>query len=117
MFQQRLDELVAQTGADFAIFCDFEGESIALSSRKLDEFNVRLIGAQLGIWTTQLERVHRDLGMGERAQIVCELPSSYLLVEALRQSYYLVLRLPRSSLVGPARFRLRAVGEKFSAEL
>ncbi len=117
MFQQSLDELIAQTGADFAVFCDFGGESIALSSRRMSDFDVRLIGAQLGVWALQLERVHRDLGMGARAQIICELASSTLLIETLPETYYLVLGLPHSSLVGPARWRLRAVAERFSAEL
>lgn len=117
MFQQALDELVTQTGADFAVFCDYEGEFIALSAREADTFFVRLVGAQLGACTTALQRVNVEYGLGERAQVTCELPAGFLLVEALPDHYYIVLQLPKSRLLGSARWRLRAVGERFSREL
>ena len=117
MFQQALDELLAQTGADFAIFCDYEGEFIALSSREADAFTVRLTAAQCGAWTVGLQCAHGLYGLGERAQVLCEFPTSFILIEALRGHYYIVLKLPKSALVGRARWRLRAVGERFSAEL
>lgn len=117
MFQQALDELLAQTGADFAVFCDYEGEFIALSARQADAFSVRLVGAQLGAWTALLQRVNVEYGLGERAQVSCELPKGYLLLEALPAQYYVVLQIPSSSLLGLARRHLKQVGERFAREL
>ncbi len=117
MFQQALDDLLAQTSADFAVFCDYEGEFIALSAHKADSFTVRLVGAQLGAWITALQQVHVEYGLGERAQVACVLPEGFLLVEALPAHYYIVLRLPKASLLGVAQRRLRQVGERFAREL
>lgn len=113
MFVQALEDLVARTGAEYAVFCDYEGEAIALASRQLDPFEVRLVGAQVGAAVFALLDLTGDGG----AALSCVVDQRSLLIEALPGKYYLLLSLPRGALEPVARRSLREVARRFRSEL
>ena len=117
MFAEALQTLLRETEAEFAIFCDYEGEVIGLASNGLDDFDVRLAGAQVAAVTIALQKLVSATGQSDRLGVLCATERGTTLVEALPGHYYVVLSVPRPGLVPFARRRLAAVAELFRAEL
>lgn len=112
-----MQELVAQTDAELAIFCDDEGESIALAGPGLDPYDVRVLGAHHAAHVLGAQRAARRAGESERLSIGCVADHRVLLVEALPGGYYVLLALRPDRVWPRARPLLRAVAERFAAEL
>ncbi len=117
MFEAALTELVAQTEGELAIFCDYEGESIALAGPERDPFDVRVLGATHAAHVHELQRVARASGQSERLSLTCVADHRVLLLEALPGGYYLVLALAPARVWPKARHLLQAVADRFAAEL
>jgi hypothetical protein len=117
MFDQALQQLIWETGADLAVFCDFEGESIAFASNGIEDYDVRVIGAQLGSVVVGLQSALVRNGVSDRAGLSLVSESCVILIEALPGNYYLVVRLRPYSLWSYARQRLQEVATRFFAEI
>ena len=118
MFDEALNELVARTKGRFAIFCDYEGESIALASGDgRDAYDIRVVGAELGALVLDLQRRAQEHGESERLSLVCEASGMTMLVEALGGRYYLLLAVPAGAAWAVARRHLQAVAARFAEEL
>ena len=117
MFSEALQRFVEETGAQLAIFCDYEGEAIGQASAGPDDFEVKLTGAQLGAVTAELQRLARAYGQEERASYSFATGTTTLLVEALPGNYYLVAAVADAARVPCARWHLAAVARRFEAEL
>ena len=117
MFAEILDRLVRETRAAFAIFCDYEGESIAYAAPGFSDYDVRIAGAHLAAVTIALQRTVAATGQSERLAFVCATDQTTLVVEALPGHYYLVLSVPDPAGVPLARWHAAAVAERFLGEL
>ena len=117
MFEAALQELIGATGGELAIFCDYEGEAIALASRGLDPFEVRVLGAHQAAIVLQLQRIARASGQHERLSLACIAEKRTLLLEALPGGYYLLLVPSPRAAAAPAQRALRAVAARFAQEL
>jgi hypothetical protein len=117
MFEQALAQLIDETGSDLAIFCDYEGETIALASHGLDTYDVQLLGAQLCAVVTDLQSLVASTGQSERTSLMVATEKRTILIEGLPGHYYVVLSQPRSEKVPFSRKRLAEVAESFRPEL
>lgn len=120
MFETALQALVAETRADLAIFCDYEGEAIALAlaGTGADSYEARVLGAHLAAPVIELQRIAAGHGATGRLSFGCVAAERTLLAEALPGGYYVVLALPARSAGEPfARRQLRHVADRFATEL
>ena len=121
MFERALQEWVAEAGAELAIFCDFEGESIAMAAGDLDPFDVRVIGAHQALVVDRLQRIARASGQSERLALAWVSEARVLLVEALPGGYYVLAGLRADARAGAlwplAQRRLAGLAARFAAEL
>jgi hypothetical protein len=117
MFEEALEELVRRTGALFAIFCDYEGESIALASGDgRDPYDIRVAGAEMGAHVLHLQRRARARGESERLFLACEAAAMTLLVEGVAGGYYVLLAVPAGAPWSVARRSLCEVVGRFALE-
>ena len=112
-----MQELVRQTGAELAIFCDYEGESIALAGPGIDPYDVRVIGAQHAAHVLAVQRAARQVGESERVSITCVADHRVVLVEAMPGGYYVLVAIAPERLWQRARPLLAAVADRFAAEI
>lgn len=117
VFEAALQQLVAETHAALAIFCDEEGESIAFAGPGLDPYDVRVIGAQHAAHVLEVQRAARRAGESERLAITCVADHRVVLIEALPGGYYVLLSLAPDRMWPRARPLLRALADRFAAEL
>lgn len=117
MFERALHNLIAEAGAELAIFCDFEGESIALAARDLDHFEVRVLGAHHALLVDRLQRIARASGQSERLSLAWASDTRVHLVEALPGGYYLLAALRADRLWQHARLPLRRLADSFATEI
>lgn len=117
MFEGALQQLVSETGADTAIFCDYEGEAIALAAAPTERWEVLVLGAQLAAWVLQLQRIARDGSQSERLSLTCVTSEKVLLVEALPGGYYVLVTTSCRSVWAPTRQRLFHLAERFREEI
>lgn len=117
VFEAALQELLEKTGGELAIFCDYEGEAIALASRGLDPFEVRVLGAHQAAVVLQLQRIARESGLGERLSLTAVAEKRTLILEALPGGYYVLLVPAPAGAVAVAQRALREVAARFQREL
>lgn len=117
MFDEALERLVRETDADLAVFCDYEGEAIALAAPEMESYDVQITGAQLGALLFKLQEIARSYGQGERVAVQCLTDSRTMLIETLPGGYYVVLGLAPDKLWPRARVLLREVADRFLLEL
>lgn len=117
MFEEALRELIGSPGVELAIFCDYEGESIALAAPGRDPFDVRVLAAHHAPLVDDLQRIARRTGQSERLSLAWTSEQGTLLVEALPGGYYVLAGLRADAVWTTARPRLRRLADRFAAEL
>lgn len=117
MFEAALQRLLLETEAKEAIFCDFEGEAIALSTSARDPWELQVLGAQLAASVLDLQRIARDNHQSERLSLICVTGEMVLLVEALPGGYYVLATASADGLWAPTRRQLCLLVESFANEL
>ena len=117
MFEEALQELVETVGAELAIFCDYEGESIALAAPRRDPFDVRVLAAHHAPLVDDLQRAARRSGQSERLSLTWSAEQGTTLVEALPGGYYLLACIRADAVWATARPPLRRLADRFAAEL
>jgi len=119
VFRLILDELLATTsGAQAALFLDWEGETVELvCDHDLSDHELRIIGAYQGIFLSQLRELCAQVEAGEPRRFKIELASHVVLSYDVKDGYYVVLLANTSVNEGLAWRRLEQCREKLIAEM
>lgn len=101
--------LAQNEGALGALFLDDSGETVDLAcADELTPYEARIVGAYLGIYLRQLERVCEANRLSPPQQMHIEKDTMHIYAQALPDGYYVALLQRRPGLVAPARRSLAA---------
>lgn len=119
VFQYVLANLLANNDQALgAIFLDGSGETVDLAcGTGFTPYEMRVIGAYLGIYLRQLERVLANNDLGEARMIHIEKKSLHIYVVPLPDGYHLALVQRHPALVARARESLNEAVEQLKREL
>ncbi|HKI06541.1 MAG TPA: hypothetical protein VKK31_31485 [Thermoanaerobaculia bacterium] len=119
MFQFVLANLLANNDhALGAIFLDGTGETVDLAcGTDFSPYEMRVIGAYLGIYLRQLDRVLANNDLGEPRMIHIEKKAVHIYVVPLPDGYHLALVQSHPALVARARDTLNEAVEQLRQEL
>lgn len=118
MFQYVLGNLLAANeGAVGVLFLDGNGETVDLACSDFGHYEMRVIGAYLGIYLRQLDKLAAGGDLGAPRMIHIEKQAVHIYATALPDGYYLVLVQRQPALVAHARRTLAQAGEQLRAEL
>lgn len=120
MLRVILDEV---PGARGAVFCDSLGEAVNSvgasgreSPRTLDDFDLRVAGAQLAVPVDQILR-HATEDLGTLQELIVRGPRETLLVHYLKDGYFLVVCLAPGALPSQGMAALRRVAARVLVEI
>jgi predicted regulator of Ras-like GTPase activity (Roadblock/LC7/MglB family) len=118
VFQYVLANLLANNDhALGALFLDGTGETVDLACADFSPYDMRVIGAYLGIYLRQLERVLTSNDLGEARMVHIEKRAMHIYVVPLPDGYHLALVQRHPALVGHARASLNEAVEQLKREL
>lgn len=118
VFQDVLTNLLAQNDRALgALFLDGTGETVDLACSDFSPYEMRIIGAYLGIYLRQLERLVVQNDLGEPMMIHIEKRELHIYVVPLPEGYHLALVQRQPAMVGKARQTLAAAVEQLKREL
>jgi hypothetical protein len=119
MFHYVLANLLANNkDALGAIFLDGTGETVDLAcATGFSPYEMRVIGAYLGIYLRQLEKVLANNDLGEPRMIHIEKTALHIYVVPLLDGYHLALVQRHPALVAHARETLSSAVEQLKREL
>ena len=119
VFQYVLANLLANNDhALGALFLDGSGETVDLAcGTGFTPYEMRVIGAYLGIYLRQLDRVLANNDLGEARMIHIEKKSLHIYVVPLPDGYHLALVQRHPALVARARESLNEAVEQLKREL
>ena len=119
VFQYVLANLLANNDhALGALFLDGSGETVDLAcGTDFTPYEMRVIGAYLGIYLRQLERVLANNDLGEAQMIHIEKKRLHIYVVPLPDGYHLALVQRHPALVARARESLNEAVEQLKREL
>lgn len=107
-FQYTLANLLAQNdGAIAVLFLDETGETVDLACADFTPYDMKVIGAYIGICVRQLSTMLGASRLGAFQMLHIEKESVHLYAMALPDGYYLVLVQRRPALVAKARESLK----------
>ena len=123
MYDGMLRALVASVpGARGAVFCDPEGEAVSsvgasgrTSPESLDDFDLKVTGAQLATPLERVEQARDDLGA--LREMVVRGKKETLVVHSLKDGYYLVVCLAPSALASRALPASRKLASRLVADI
>lgn len=113
-----LDELIQKLPeAKGVILADWEGEAVDHVAR-MDEYDLKILGAHIGIILTRLRQTVDPLTDPEGLQeLVITTKDGYNIVCPVSEDYFVVLSLTRDGLLGRALFEGRRCVRKLQAEI
>ena len=118
MFQYVLANLLANNDQALgALFLDGSGETVDLACSDFSPYEMRVIGAYLGIYLRQLERVLANNDLGEPRMIHIEKNAIHIYVVPLPEGYHLAMVQRHPALVARARATLSEAVEQLKREL
>jgi hypothetical protein len=119
VFQYVLANLLANNDhAMGALFLDGSGETVDLAcGTGFTPYEMRVVGAYLGIYLRQLERVLTNNDLGEARMIHIEKKSLHIYVVPLPDGYHLAMVQRHPALVARARESLNEAVEQLKQEL
>ncbi|HYO15814.1 MAG TPA: hypothetical protein VE685_21655 [Thermoanaerobaculia bacterium] len=118
MFQYVLANLLANNDRALgALFLDGSGETVDLACSDFSPYEMRVIGAYLGIYLRQLEKVLANNDLGEARMIHIEKNAIHIYVVPLPEGYHLAMVQRHPALVGRARATLNDAVEQLKREL
>ena len=119
VFQYVLANLLANNDhALGAIFLDSTGETVDLAcGTGFSPYEMKVIGAYLGIYLRQLERLLTTNDLGEARMIHIEKKALHIYVVPLPDGYHLALVQSHPALVARARETLNEAVEQLKREL
>ncbi len=118
MHQYVLANLLANNDDALGVlFLDGSGETVDLACADFSPYEMRVIGAYLGIYLRQLEKVARQGELGEMRLVHIEKSTIHIYAVPLPDGYYLALVQRHPALVARARATLEGAGEQLRAAL
>lgn len=118
MFQYLLGNLLANNeGALGALFVDGSGETIDLACASGNPYDLRVMGAYLGITLRKMERMLLLGHLGQPHMVHIEKSSAHIYAVPLPDGCYLALVQRRPALVARARASLEDAVQQLRAEL
>jgi hypothetical protein len=116
--QHILTDLIARNQrAVGALFLDDTGETVELACSEFTPYQMRVVGAYLGIYLRQLGRFLGSARLGDARFVHIEKQGLHIHALPLPDGYYLVLVQRRPSPVAQARSSLAAAGEVLRREI
>jgi hypothetical protein len=117
-YQYLLADLLARNeGAVGVLFLDDSGETVDVACSEFSPYQMRVVGAYVGIYLRQAEQFLSDIGEGPPQWLHVEKESLHLYARPLPDGYYLLLVQRSPALAGRARRSLDAVAAQLSREL
>ncbi len=118
MFDYVLANLLANNErAVGALFLDDSGETVGMACSEFTPYQMRVVGAYVGIYLRQLEQMLAASSQGRPELVHIEKDALHVHVLPLPDGYYLALVQRRPALVARARSTLRDAGEQIRREL
>lgn len=118
MFQYVLANLLANNDdALGALFLDDNGETVDLACAGYTPYQMRVVGAYLGIYLRQIEKVFTGTEVGEPRLIHIEKKVVHIYAMPLPDGYYLVLVQRHPALVARARETMVEAAAQLTREL
>ena len=118
MFEYLLADLIARNeGTVGVLFVDDSGETVDLACSEASHYQMKVVGAYVGIYLRQMQDFLRSSGFGEARWLHIEKESFHIYVRPLPEGYYLVLvqRAPASA--ARAQRTLELAAEQLRLEL
>ena len=119
MFQYVLANLLANNDDALGVlFLDGTGETVDLAcASDFSPYEMRVVGAYLGIYLRQLEKLLTQTDLGEPRMIHIEKRKVHIYAMPLPDGYYLALVQRQPALVARARVTLEDAVEQLTREL
>lgn len=109
--------LAASDEAVGVLFLDDSGETVDYACSDFSPYEMRVVGAYLGIYLRQLERFLAGSRLGEPRMIHIEKQALHIYAVSLPDGYYLVLVQRQPALVARAKAALATAVEQLRQEL
>jgi len=117
-FEYVLANLLANTGnAVGVMFLDESGETVDMACSEFTPYQMRVVGAYLGIYLRNLERLLERGNLGGPKIIHIEKNALHIHALPLPDGYYLVLVQRRPGPVAQARATLAEAGQQLKREV
>lgn len=116
-FQYILANLMAETDAVGVLFLDELGETVDVSCSEFSLYEMRIVGAYLGIYLRQLGSFLKSQRAGASRMIHIEKEKLHIYAVALPDEYYLVLVQRPPALVARAQRQLARAANELAREL
>jgi hypothetical protein len=100
-----------------ALFLDGTGETVDLACSEFTPYQMRVVGAYLGIYLRQLEKLLANNDLGEPRMIHIEKEALHIYAMPLPDGYYLALVQRHPALVARARATMEDAVEQLKQEL
>lgn len=100
-----------------ALFLDGTGETVDLACSEFTPYQMRVVGAYLGIYLRQLERLLANNDLGEPRMIHIEKEALHIYAMPLPDGYYLALVQRHPALVARARATMEEAVKQLTQEL
>jgi predicted regulator of Ras-like GTPase activity (Roadblock/LC7/MglB family) len=118
MFQYVLANLLANNDQALgALFLDDNGETVDLACAGYTPYQMRVVGAYLGIYLRQLEKVLTSTDVGQTRLIHIEKKAVHIYAMPLPDGYYLVLVQRHPAIVARARATMAEAAAQLTREL
>lgn len=99
------------------LFLDASGETVDYACADFSPYQVRVVGAYVGIYLSQLGRLAEQYELGTPHAIHIEKDELHVHAEGLPDGYYVVLLQRRPGLTAPAREGLKRAKLELEREL
>jgi hypothetical protein len=118
MFQYVLANLLARNDEALgALFLDGSGETVDFACADFSPYEMRILGAYLGIYLRQFERVLSSNQLGEPRLVHIEREALHIYAMPLPDGYYVAVVQRRPALVARARRTLEDAVSQLKREL
>jgi hypothetical protein len=117
-YRDILANLLAEVeGAVGVLFLDDSGETVELSCSELTPYQLRVLGAYLGIYMRQLEKVLEGNRLGAPRSIHIHKDALHIFAHPLPEGYYLVLVQRQPAVVAVAERALAGAAKQLERHL
>jgi len=117
-FEYLLADLIARNeGVVGVLFVDDSGETVDLVCAEANHYQMKVVGAYVGIYLRQMEEFLRLGDYGAPRWLHIEKDHMHILVSPLPDGYYLVLVQRAPASVAQSRRRLEQAAEQLRVEL
>jgi hypothetical protein len=117
-YQYILGNLLARNeGAVGVLFLDDAGETVDFACSDFSPYQMRIVGAYVGIYLRQVQQFLAEVGQGPARWLHIEKEGLHIYARPLPDSYYVVLVQRAPALAGRAHQTLDQASEQLSREL